>query len=326
MAYKYKTPTRWHDCRRTLSGKNAFTINGCQIPCSSKKCKSQHCIRARTSKESKIRMVNYYFLKPDFFVVLRIENISFQLNSWQTAKFLKRFKKKLKDFLKSINYKILYEFIIEFDVYKRPHFHMIIKDLMDKSEQKTEIEVKGILDELWGKSIKDLEQNENLCGLNGSVYCQKIRSLHNSAIYLSKAWDFLPEHNPVPEDWNISECHIVSRSKGFFVSTQKELLQIYKENKHFFWQAEKQNIQQGKQSPNQTKHLGEKIAQKNTRFKKAFMYASWTLALVTALMFAIKYFKAPNNQIPLKESSLNQTHNSSRHWFQNLFNDYPQTE
>lgn len=241
--YKYRLPLRWYDCRISLKGKEVFTILGQQYACTSRKCKSIHCIRFQTNKEAKIRLVNYFYTQPDYFVVLRLENIPFVLGWLITKCLLKGFKKQLKDDSKSNNFEFEWEFLIEFDEYGYPHFHMMIKNHGNNGRQEIESEFKKFLQKVWDRCIgnfkkkyeDDLGSIENLNGLSGSVYCEKVISVSGSAIYLSKGQKHILKYNPVPEEWDTTKCHIISRSRGFLVKTKKELLDIYNQNKEFFW-------------------------------------------------------------------------------------------
>lgn len=244
--YKYTLPLRYYDCRRELLGKEVHIVSGQQYACSSKKCKSIHCSKFQTNKEAKIRLVNYYLSPPDYFVVLRLENISFPLDWLMTKHFLNCFKKQLKDDSKSNSFEFEWEFIIEFDDYNHPHFHMAIINTGNNGRQEIKEEFKRFLQEAWICSIskfkrkyvndneKNIEQIQKLNNLSGSVYCEKIISIPGAAIYLSKGQKHFWKYNPVPEEWDTTKCHIVSRSRGFLVKTKKELLDIYNRNKEFF--------------------------------------------------------------------------------------------
>jgi len=171
---------------------------------------------------------------------------------------MKCFKKKLKDDSKSKNFEFKYEFSIEFDYFKKPHIHGIIKNYGNNGKQEIESEFQCFLNDVWNSSISkfkkiyeednkdDVEKFEKFDGVFGSVYCKKIISVKGSAIYLSKGEKYIYKHIPVPEDFNTSKCHVISRSRKFLVKTKKELLKIYFQNKKFFreWESEpRKNIQ-----------------------------------------------------------------------------------
>ncbi len=239
-------PIKWHDCRTSLRGKKVYTVCGQQYACTSKKCKSIHCIKFQTNKETKIRLVNYYLSPPDYFVVLRLENISFPLGSFMTSELLKSFKKKLKGDSKSQAFEFEWEFVIEFDDYKYPHFHMAITNNGNNGKLKIKSQFKRFLQKVWNHSIStfkekyekynedDVEQIQKLNDVFGSVYCEKIISISGSAVYLSKGKKHVWKYNSAPEDWDLRKCHIVSRSRGFLVKEKADLLKIYHQNKQFF--------------------------------------------------------------------------------------------
>ena len=244
----YIKPLRWHDCRTYLQGKNVHIVNGQQYACTSRKCTSKHCIIYQTQVEANIRKVNHYFLKPDYFITLKLHKIFFALDSVQTSCLMKCFKKKLKDDSKSKNFEFKYEFSIEFDYCKKPHIHGIIKNYGNNGKQEIESEFQCFLNDVWNGSIAkfrkiyekdnkdDVEKLDKFDGAFGSVYCKKIISVKGSAIYLSKGEKYIYKHIPVPEDFNTSKCHIISRSRNFLVKPKKELLKIYYQNKKFFWE------------------------------------------------------------------------------------------
>lgn len=246
--YKYTLPLKWNDCRNSKKGKETFSVFGQQYACTSKKCKSIHCIRFQRNKEAKIRLVNYYLSPPDYFIVFRLENISFPMDWLMTKHFLKCFKKQLKDDSKSKNFEFDWEFLIEFDDYNNPHFHMAIKNKGNNGKQEIKSIFKRFLQEVWNKSISkfkrkyddenkdNIEQIQKLNGVSGSVYCEKVISISGAAIYLSKGQIHIWKYNPVPEEWDTIRCHIVSRSRGFLVKPKKELLELYNQNKEFFWE------------------------------------------------------------------------------------------
>ena len=243
--YKYTMPIKWYDCRISLRGKEVHTVYGQQYACTSRKCKSIHCIRFQTSREANIRLVNYYYSNPDYFIVLRLENIPFALDWLKTKHLLKCFKKQLKDDSISNAFEFEYEFLIEFDDYNYPHFHMMIKNHGNNGRQEIQSQFKGFLQEVWNASICKFKREEGeddddeigkLDGVSGSVYCEKVISISGSAIYLSKGRKHIYKYNEVPEDWDTIRCHIVSRSRGFLVKKKAELLKIYNQNKKFFWE------------------------------------------------------------------------------------------
>jgi len=159
---------------------------------------------------------------------------------------MKCFKKKLKDDSKSKNFQFKYEFSIEFDYFKKLHIHGIIKNYGNNRNQEIESEFQWFLNDVWNGSISkfkkiyeednknNVEKLEKFDGVLGSVYCKKIISVKGSAIYLSKGEKYIYKHIPVPEDFNTSKCHIISRSRNFLVKPKKELLKIYYQNKKFF--------------------------------------------------------------------------------------------
>ena len=116
----YIKPLKWYDCRTYLQGKDVHIVNGQQYACTSRKCTSKHCIIYQTQIEANIRKVNHYFLKPNYFITLKLKNIFFALDSVQTSCFMKCFKKKLKDDSKSKNFKFKYEFSVMSLISKTP--------------------------------------------------------------------------------------------------------------------------------------------------------------------------------------------------------------
>ena len=244
--YKYTMPIKWYDCRISLRGKKVYTVCGQQYACTSKKCKSIHCIKFQTNKETKIRLVNYYLSPPDYFVVLRLENISFPLGWFMTSELLKGFKKKLKDDSKSQAFEFEWEFVIEFDDYKYPHFHMAITNNCNNGKLEIKSQFKRFLQKVWNYSIStfkekyekynkdNVEQIQKLNDVFGSVYCEKIISISGTAVYLSKGKKHVWKYNSAPEDWDLRKCHLVSSSRGFLVKEKAELLKIYNQNKQFF--------------------------------------------------------------------------------------------
>jgi hypothetical protein len=243
--YKYTMPIKWYDCRTSLRGKKVHTVYGQQYACTSKKCKSIHCIRFQTSRDANIRLVNYYYSKPDYFIVLRLENIPFALDCLKTKHLLECFKKQLKDDSDSNAFEFKYEFLIEFHDYNYPHFHMMIKNHGNNGRQEIQAQFKGFLQEVWNASICKFKREEEeddddeigkLDGVFGSVYCEKVISISGSAIYLSKGRKHIYKYNPVPEEWDTTKCHIVSRSRRFLVKEKADLLKIYNQNKQFFWE------------------------------------------------------------------------------------------
>ena len=246
-SYKYTMPIKWCDCRISLKGKEVHTVFGQQYACASRKCKSIHCITFQTSREANIRLVNYYYSKPDYFAVLRLENISFALDWLKTKHLLKCFKKQLKDDSRSNAFEFKYEFLIEFDDYNYPHFHMMIKNHGNNGKQEIQSKFKSFLQAVWHASICKFKREEGkyededeeigkLDGVSGSVYCEKVISISGSAIYLSKGRKHIYKYNCVPEEWDTSRCHIVSRSRGFLIKKKADLLKIYNQNKQFFWE------------------------------------------------------------------------------------------
>ena len=244
--YKYTMPIKWYDCRISLRGKKVYTVCGQQYACTSKKCKSIHCIKFQTNKETKIRLVNYYLSPPDYFVVLRLENISFPLGWFMTSELLKGFKKKLKDDSKSQAFEFEWEFVIEFDDYKYPHFHMAITNNCNNGKLEIKSQFKRFLQKVWNYSIStfkekyekynkdNVEQIQKLNDVFGSVYCEKIISISGTAVYLSKGKKHVWKYNSAPEEWDLRKCHLVSSSRGFLVKEKAELLKIYNQNKQFF--------------------------------------------------------------------------------------------
>ena len=244
--YKYTMPIKWYDCRISLRGKEVHTVYGQQYACTSKKCKSIHCIKFQTNKETEIRLVNYYLSPPDYFVVLRLENISFPLGWFMTSELLKGFKKKLKDDSKSQAFEFEWEFVIEFDDYKYPHFHMAITNNGNNGKLEIKSQFKRFLQKVWNHSIStfkekyekynkdNVEQIQKLNDVFGSVYCEKIISISGAAVYLSKGKKHVWKYNSAPEEWDLRKCHLVSSSRGFLVKEKADLLKIYNQNKQFF--------------------------------------------------------------------------------------------
>ena len=224
----YHLPSKWTDCVKP----NIYLDK--QHPCQNKKCPSEHCNRARNSRQFQFLLINYSINRPDKFVVLKFTTDSDILSEDELCLILKCLRPKIRYISKCKSKKkpnppFSFDLKTEFDE-GQPHFHITIKfkdDNHDKSSAKT---VKDKLKQIFEKTITKLENSGKLVSevRPAKVYFKPLRSIKGSARYLAKAEKDLLKHEPVPSHYISNRMRLNSCSRDHHPVKKKDLIQLKK--------------------------------------------------------------------------------------------------
>lgn len=224
----YHLPSKWTDCIKP----NIFLSK--QHPCQNKKCPSEHCNRARNSKQFQYLLINYSIKRPDKFVVFKFTPDSDILSQGEFGLILKCLRPKIRYISKGKSKKkpnpsFSFDLKTEFSE-GQPHLHLTLTFDDGNHDSSSAETVKNKLKEIFEKTITKLENSGELISKIrlAPVYFEPFRSPEGSARYLAKAEKDLPKHEPVPSHYISNRMRLYSCSRGHHPVKKKDLVQLKK--------------------------------------------------------------------------------------------------
>ena len=223
----YHLPSKWTDCIKP----NIFLSK--QRPCQNKKCPSEHCNRARNSRQFQYLLVNYSIKRPDKFVVFKFTTDSDILSQREFGLILKCLRPKIRYISKGKSKKkpnppFSYDLKTEFSE-GQPHLHLTLT-FDDNHDSSTAETVKDKFEKIFKKTITKLEDSGDLISevRPAEVYFDPFRSTKGSARYLAKAEKDLHKHEPVPSHYISNRMRLNSCSRDHHPVKKKDLIQLKK--------------------------------------------------------------------------------------------------
>jgi hypothetical protein len=222
----YKLPFSWTDCIEP----NVFLSK--QRPCQNKKCPSEHCNRARNSRQYQYLLINYSIRCPDYFVVFKFTPDSDILSENELVSILQCLRPKLRHISRyrgkgQSNLTFSFDLKVEFDD-GQPHFHLTLSMNDDTHDSHSAEVVKHKLRQAFQKSLISLyDSGEIISEIRPApVYFEPFRGILEGAKYLAKAEKYLCKHEPVPLNYSLKRKRLYSSSRDHHAVSRSELAQL----------------------------------------------------------------------------------------------------